>query len=80
MCPFFPDVLKLYDDQKLAKDKVETMFLETETYLFGGSICNSHANTCWNNEFWGLSWCSSYSWADANKISRVSRLIINKKQ
>ena len=43
--PFFLEVLRLYDDQKLTKDEVTTIFLTTETYLFRRSICDLPTNT-----------------------------------
>ena len=43
--PFFLEVLRLYDDQKLTKDEVTTIFLTTETYLFRRLICDLPTNT-----------------------------------
>ncbi len=43
--PFFLEVLRLYDDRKLTKDEVTTIFLTTETYLFRRSICDLPTNT-----------------------------------
>lgn len=43
--PFFLEVLRLYDDRKLTKDEVTSIFLTTETYLFRRSICDLPTNT-----------------------------------
>ena len=78
--PFFLEVLRLYDENKLTIDEVTEVFLIAENYLFRRSICDLPTNAL-NKIFLLLHReIIRYDGTDDNYIEKLKYALLSKKE
>lgn len=78
--PFFLEVLRLFDENKLSLEQVKNIFLTTENYLFRRTICDLPTNAL-NKIFLMLhKEIVRYDGTDDNYVEKFKFALLNKKE
>ena len=78
--PFFLEVLRLYNENKLTLTQVAEIFLTTENYLFRRSICDLPTNTL-NKIFLMLHWeIVRYDGTETNYVEKFKYALLSKRE